>query len=124
MLDLARDFRTARPGDVITPPYELTVSDAMQDFWQSAFHNQDRISTSTPFARKIGLQDRVLPFGLMLFLTGGMTHADAAKVQVGFDNAIYHFPAFAGDTFTKRFTVKSVRNTSDGHHTVSAEKRI
>ena len=47
-----------------------------------------------------------------------MTHADAALVQVALDNAIYHWPAFAGDTFKKSFQVKSVRNTSDGNHTV------
>jgi acyl dehydratase len=39
-------------------------------------------------------------------------------VQVGFRNAVYHWPAFAGDTFTKKFEVKSVRNTSDGEHSV------
>ena len=42
--------------------------------------NQDRVNTSTPFARALGLQDAVLPFSLVLFLTGAMTHADAAQV--------------------------------------------
>lgn len=32
----------------------------------------------------MGLQDRVLPFSLALFLTSSMSHEDAAKVQVGF----------------------------------------
>jgi acyl dehydratase len=59
-----------------------------------------------------------MPFGLMLFLTTSMTHADAAKVQVGFGNVIYHWPAFSGDTFTKSFEVNTIRNTSDGNHTV------
>jgi len=47
-----------------------------------------------------------------------MTHADAAKVQVSYENVIYHWPCFAGDTFTKLFQVVSVKNTSDGNHTV------
>eukprot|EP00550_Attheya_septentrionalis_P005778 CAMPEP_0198284148 /NCGR_PEP_ID=MMETSP1449-20131203/3646_1 /TAXON_ID=420275 /ORGANISM="Attheya septentrionalis, Strain CCMP2084" /LENGTH=437 /DNA_ID=CAMNT_0043981085 /DNA_START=106 /DNA_END=1419 /DNA_ORIENTATION=+ len=118
VLDLAVDLRKARPGDKLEIPYELTVSEAMHDFWQSAFHGQDRISTSRPFCRSIGLQDRVLPFPLVLFLTSSMTHADAAKVQVGFENVTYHWPCFAGDTFTKNFLVKSVRTTSDGNHSV------
>ena len=42
--------------------------------------NQDRVNTSTPFARALGLQDAVLPFSLVLFLAGAMTHADAAQV--------------------------------------------
>ena len=117
-LDLAADVRTLRPGDKLEIPYELTVSESMQDFWQSAFHAQDRIHTSRPFCRKMGLQDRVLPFELALFLTSSMTHADAAKIQVGFGNVHYLWPAFAGDTFTKNFTVSSIRNTSDGNHSV------
>jgi acyl dehydratase len=67
----------------------------------------------------MGLQDRVLPFSLALFLTSSMTHADAAKVQVGFGRVNYLWPCFAGDTFRKTFTVESIRNTSDGNHSVS-----
>jgi hypothetical protein len=54
----------------------------------------------------------------MLFMTGAMSHADDAKVQVGFKNAQYHWPAFAGDSFTKRFTIKSLRSTSAGMDSV------
>ena len=35
VLDLAADLRTFRPGDKLDIPYELTVSETMQDFWQS-----------------------------------------------------------------------------------------
>ena len=118
ILDLAVDMRTARPGDVINSPYELTVSESMQELWGCCFHSQNRISTSRPFARRIGLQDRILPFSLVLFLTSAMTHADSAKVQVGFGQSVYHWPAFAGDTFTKSFQVQSIRNTSDGNHSI------
>jgi len=66
----------------------------------------------------MGLQDRALNFSLALFLTGSMSHADAAKVQVGFGNVHYLWPIFAGDTLRKSFTVNQVRNTSDGNHSV------
>eukprot|EP00551_Chaetoceros_affinis_P010699 CAMPEP_0203675752 /NCGR_PEP_ID=MMETSP0090-20130426/21984_1 /ASSEMBLY_ACC=CAM_ASM_001088 /TAXON_ID=426623 /ORGANISM="Chaetoceros affinis, Strain CCMP159" /LENGTH=375 /DNA_ID=CAMNT_0050542065 /DNA_START=22 /DNA_END=1146 /DNA_ORIENTATION=+ len=118
VLDHAVDLRNSRPGDRIDVPYELTITDAMQGLWNSAFHSQNRISTSRVFARKLNLQDRVMPFGLVLFLTTSMTHADAAKVQVGFGNVVYHWPAYSGDTFTKSFEVNAIRNTSDGNHTV------
>ena len=118
VLDLAVDLRSLRPGDKLDIPYELTVSESLHDFWQSAFHSQERIHTSRPFARQMGLQDKVLPFPLVLFLTSSMTHADAAKVQVGFGHVHYLWPAFAGDTFTKSFQVQSVRNTSDGNHSI------
>jgi acyl dehydratase len=97
----------------------ISSSSSFSSLCYQAFHAQDRIHTSTPYCRKMGLQDRVLPFSLALFLTSSMTHADAAKIQVGFGKVSYLWPAFAGDTFTKTFTVDSIRNTSDGNHAVS-----
>ena len=35
VLDLGADLRTFRPGDKLEIPYEITVSESMQDFWQS-----------------------------------------------------------------------------------------
>ena len=117
-LDAAVDLHVLRPGDYLDIPYELTVTNTFADMWHAAFLSQDRLQTSTPFSRKLGLQDRVLPFGLMAFLCSSMTHADKAKMQVGFGNMQYHWPGFTGDTFTKRFQVQSVRNTSDGAHSI------
>ena len=118
IVDTAADLKKARPGDIIEVPYELTVSTAFRDFWQSAFYSHDRINTSTPFARNLGLQDQPLPFSLMLFLAASMSHADEAKIQTGFSRGIYHWPAFAGDTFKKRFVIQKLRNTSDGNNSV------
>lgn len=47
-----------------------------------------------------------------------MSHADHAKIQIGFTNAKYHYPAFAGDTFKKRFIIRSLRTTSDEKHSL------
>ncbi len=118
ILDYSINLRTSRPGTEIKVPYELTLTDALSEFWQSSFYSQDRIHTSTPFARALGLQDRVMPFELVLFLTSAMSHEDAAKVQVGFGRCIYHWPVFAGDTVKKTFQVTRVRNTSDGNHSI------
>ena len=112
------DLRTMSAGDRVDIPYELTVNASFRDFWHGCFHSNDRINTSTPFARGIGFQDCLLPFSLMLFLTGSMSHADAAKVQVGFKKATYHWPAFPGDTFTRSFVIKSRRSTSDGQNSL------
>jgi len=117
-LDHSVDLEHARPGDVINVPYELTINSSFRDFWQSAFYSHDRINTSTPFARKLGFQDQVMPFSLMLFLCGSMSHADNATVQVGFKNAIYHWPVFAGDTMRKKFIVKSVRSSSNNKFSI------
>jgi len=66
VLDYAINLRTCRPGTEIEIPYELTLTESLHEFWQSSFHSQDRIHTSTPFARALGLQDRVMPFSLVL----------------------------------------------------------
>ena len=66
----------------------------------------------------MGLQDRVLPFSLALFLTSSMSHEDSAKVQVGFGKVSYIWPVFAGDTLRRVFTVNKIRNTSDGQHSI------
>lgn len=118
VLDYSINLRTSRPGTEIKIPYELTLTDSLSEFWQSSFHAQDRINTSTPFARALGLQDRVMPFELVLFLTSAMSHEDSAKVQVGFGRVVYHWPVFAGDTVRKTFQVTSIRNTSDGNHSI------
>jgi acyl dehydratase len=118
VLDHAIDLRSVRPGDQIDIPYELTLTETLQDFWFAAFFDQSRIHTSRPFCRQMGLQDRVVPFSLALFLASSMSHADAAKVQVGFGNVHYLWPIFSGDTLRRTFTVSRVRNTSDGNHSV------
>jgi hypothetical protein len=117
-LDKTMDLTEMRPGDKIDLPYELTINQSFRDFWQSAFYSHDRINTSTPYARNLGLQDQVIPFSLMLFLAGSMSHADHAKLQTGFGVGVYHWPAFAGDTFRKRFVIKSLRPTSDGQNSI------
>ena len=117
-LDHAVDLTLLRPGDRLDIPYEMTVTETMQEFWHASFYSQDRIHTSRPFCRKMGLQDRVIPFSLALFLTSSMSHADAAKVQVGFGRVWYVWPTFAGDTFRKSFQVNERRNTSDGNHSI------
>jgi len=75
IIDHALDLTRIRPGESIDIPYEVTISHSMRDFWQSAFYSHDRINTSTPFAQSLGLQDQVVPFHLMLFLAGSMSHA-------------------------------------------------
>lgn len=54
----------------------------------------------------------------MLFLASSMSHADHAKTHIGYGKAKYHWPAFAGDTFKKRFIINSLRTTSDQLHSI------
>ena len=58
--------------------------------------------------RRVGLDDRVLPFDLLCFLAGSMSHADRAVVQVSFSHARYHLPVYVGDTLVKNYRVREV----------------
>ncbi|CAM9482715.1 unnamed protein product, partial [Ectocarpus sp. 13 AM-2016] len=58
VLEHGVNVKRLRPGDTIRIPYEVTVGYGLRDFWQAAFSTHDRINTSTPFARSLGLQDQ------------------------------------------------------------------
>lgn len=118
VVDHSVNVGSLRLYDKISPPYEITLDASFRDSWMSAFHSNDRINVSTPFARRLGFQDAVFPFSMMLFLTGGMTHADAATVQLGYSNATYHWPAFPKDTITREFTLINRRDTADGKNCI------
>lgn len=118
IIDHAVDLKNVRPGETIDLPYELTIASSMRDFWQSAFYSHDRINTSTPYARSLGFQSEVIPFGLMLFLASSMSHVDYAKLENGHSKGRYLWPVFAGDTLKKKFVILSLRPTSDGRHSI------
>lgn len=118
VIDNTIDLKNVRPGETIKIPYEITINDSFLSLWQSAFYSHDRINASTPFARSLGFQDAVIPFTLMLFLASSMSHADYAKLENGYCNGRYLWPAFSGDTFKKKFVIKNLRPTSDGLHSL------
>lgn len=105
----AIDLRETAAGDVVDSPYELTIGTGFRDFWCSAFHTQSRLVTSRPFAQRLGFDDTLIPFDMLLFVTGAMAHADKAVDEVGYKNARYYAPANCGDTFKKRFILRSKR---------------
>lgn len=106
--DHAIDIKMVRPWDVIHVPYQITISHSLRDFWQSVLYSHDRVNTSTPFVRKLKMQDLVLSFGLMIFIAASMSHADPWQLQTGFRNAKYLWPSFAGDTISERFIMKNL----------------
>jgi hypothetical protein len=118
VIDNAVDLKNVRPGETIEIPYEITINESFVSLWQSAFYSHDRINTSTPFTRSLGLQGAVIPFTFMLFLASSMSHADYAKLENGHCNARYLSPAYAGDTFKKKFVILNLRPTSDGLHSI------
>lgn len=110
------DLSQASIGQVIDVPYETTVGESQQMLWMSTFQIHDRLYTSTPFAHMLNLPSHVLPFGMILFKAISMSHVDEARevLDISFDNAVYIRPAYAGDTLKQSFTIKHLKNTSNG----------
>lgn len=119
-LNAALDLSAVHIGQVIEVPYETTTGGAHQTLWQSTFHIHDRLYTSTPFAQRLDLPSHPLAFSQVLFYAISMTHVDESRevLDLAYDNAVYVRPAFAGDTFRQTFTIKHLRNTSDGKNTI------
>lgn len=119
-LDVALDLRKVRIGQRLDIPYELTITDGYRDLWYSTFYQQDRMYTSDLYARTLGFHQALLPFSMMAFLTGVMSHVDDSRevLDLGFQNAVYHRPAYSGETFSKQFFIRDLRTTSQGSDTI------
>lgn len=115
VVDHIIDLKTFRPGDTVSAAYEITMSKGHTTFWQSAICSFDKINISSPFARSLGFQEQIVPFHLMLFFAGTI---DSAQLQTNFRNAIYHWPAFAEDTISKRCILRSLRTNCDQTHSI------
>lgn len=116
----APDLSKARVGQRLEVPYEITVNNSWSTLWSSAFFDQNRINTSAPFAQSLGLADQIMPYSMMFFLTGSMSHVDETKevLELATRNAVYLQPAYAGDTFRKVFHIRGLRAAKDGKATI------
>jgi len=114
------DLAEASIGQTIEIPYESTFGESEHTMWQSTFVGHDRLYTSTPYAQILHLPTHVLPFSMMLFKAISMSHVDETRevLDVGYGNAVYIRPAYAGDTLRQVFTIKELKNTSNGLNTI------
>jgi hypothetical protein len=56
VIDHSVNVGSLRMFSKVSPPYEITLNNSFRDAWMSAFHSNDRINVSTPFARRLGFQ--------------------------------------------------------------------
>jgi 2-methylfumaryl-CoA hydratase len=107
-------------GQTIEVPYDTTIGDSEQVMWRSTFQVHDRLFTSTPYAQSLNLPNHILPFYMILFKAISMGHVDEERevLDIGFDNATYIRPAYPGDTIKQQFTIKHLKNTSNGKNTL------
>jgi acyl dehydratase len=118
--DKALDMTRVRVGQKLDVPYELTISTGFRDIWHSTFYQHDRVYTSDSYARSLGFDQALLPFSMLLSITGSMTHVDdrLEVLDLGFRNAVYRRPAYPGDTFYKTFYISGIRETSESQNSI------
>ncbi len=111
------DLASARVGQIIECPVEITVDDGWRALWQASFPSSSRIHSSVEHARAWGLAGAALPYGMLLNLTLCLAvepFSETCRLHLGLENAIQEAPAGVGDTFRGYVRVDSLHNTSRG----------
>ncbi|MCS5636530.1 MAG: aldolase/citrate lyase family protein [Myxococcota bacterium] len=115
------DLSTARVGQAMECPAEITVDAGWRALWQSSFPSASRIHSSTEYARAWGLDDTALPFGMLLNLTLCLAvepFSESCRLHLGLENARQEACATIGDTFRGYVRIDRMTNTSRGDASV------
>lgn len=101
--------------------YDLTIREPLIHQWNASFFNTNRLTRNKVMAQNIGLSEAIVPYILVMTLCGGMSIpqlSESAVVHIGFENAVYLQPVFAGDTLRSYFFIEKIRPTSNGHYSM------
>ena len=114
-------------GDILSNPYEMTITEGMRDLWLGTFYSHSPAATSALFARESGLvtADGKLPspFTMSLYVAVSMSSTHGAIFHLGYRNGRQLLPIEIGDTVHHEIRVKSVHNTEDGKRAVICTTR-
>ena len=115
------DLSTARPGDILASPHEVTVDSNWRIMWQSAFPASSRISTSTEYAKGCGLEELAMPAAMLLNMTLCFSvepFSQTCRYHLGLENARQEAVVRDGDTFRSFTRLERMGNTSRGDASV------
>jgi citrate lyase beta subunit/acyl dehydratase len=115
------DLASARVGQVMECPVEITVDAGWRTLWQASFPSSSRIHSSSEYARGWGLDDTALPFGMLLNLTLCLAvepFSESCRLHLGLEDARQEACATIGDTFRGYVRIESMANTSRGDASV------
>ena len=112
---------TARIGQIMECPAEVTVDAGWRTLWQATFPSASRIHSSAEYARSWGLEDTALPFGLLLNLTLCLAvepFSESCRLHLGLEDARQEACATLGDTLRAYVRIDRMANTSRGDASV------
>ena len=115
------DLSTARPGEILESPHEVTIDSSWRTAWQSAFPASSRISTSLEYARGCGLEEIAIPASMLLNMTLCFSvepFSQTCRYHLGLENARQDAIAREGDTFRSFTRLDQMGNTSRGDASV------
>ncbi|HIF97348.1 MAG TPA: hypothetical protein EYQ54_10060 [Myxococcales bacterium] len=115
------DLATARIGQIMECPAEVTVDAGWRTLWQASFPSASRIHSSAEYARNWGLEDTALPFGLLLNLTLCLAvepFSESCRLHLGLEDARQEACATLGDTLRAYVRIDKMSNTSRGDASV------
>jgi citrate lyase beta subunit/acyl dehydratase len=115
------DLASARIGQIMECPAEVTVDAGWRTLWQASFPTASRIHSSAEYARSWGLEDTALPFGLLLNLTLCLAvepFSESCRLHLGLEDARQEACATLGDTLRAYVRIDKMSNTSRGDASV------
>ena len=111
------DTSTAQIGSILEGPHVYTLDESWRMKWFAHFPTSDAVLTSEPAARALGLEERPLPFSLLLNLCLCLSvepFSQTCRYHLGLRDARQVAPVRMGDTVRVRIRVEALRNTSAG----------
>ncbi|OUU24063.1 MAG: hypothetical protein CBC13_04145 [Planctomycetia bacterium TMED53] len=115
------DLKTARTGQILESPYEITVDDSWRCQWQSVFPTASKLTTSREYAKACGFNAIPIPQAMLLNMTLCFSvepFSQSCRLHLGLENARQELPASFGDTFRSFTKIESLANTSRGDASV------
>lgn len=121
------DFRNAFPGQIIASPYETTIDESWITNWQSMVQTGNPLETSLKFCHTIGLENRLVPFQLLVNLGLCLvveSFSESSLFHLGISNVVYEKPVFPKDTLRSLMIIDAIVPASNKKYTVFKTRMI
>ena len=116
-----------RRGAVYESSRETTLDSGLLAQWRGAFVQHEPLTESGPAAKRMGLQDVLVPQPLLVALALASCEelmSEPPRAHLGIQEVIYERPVHIGDTVRSQMRIEDVKLTKRGDHRVVRTKHI
>ena len=121
------DYMNAFPGQIIRSPYETTIDESWITSWQAMVQTGNPLETSLNFCQNIGLENRLVPFQLLVNLGLCLvveSFSESSLFHLGISNVVYEKPVFPQDTLRSVMIIDHIVPASNKKYTVFKTRMI